>query len=378
MAIVNFQRHIGSTASRYYAAVNGKKQVPFDPKIKPPLYYYLQEEMLTDVKNFGSIAARCDQQLWGETLPVPIARGPETSLTFTSDGMLAYAHAYAKLKDKAYTQASNLTAITERVKTFDMAFARLQQLHKGAVALRQGRFKEFLRIFGVRPLKKHEHTRWTRPKQFGALWLEYWMGWAPTVGDVYTTIETLSKQIPDETIRAGSTVPIKKTFTQGSGSGSNRAVATTNHVGKGTVWIQAKVVVTNPSLHIAQSLGLINPAKTVWETIGFSWLVDWFTNVGQILGQFTDWVGLQLKDLIISVKTKITSSWSLTNPPVIFGGSNWSTMSYNRNCVWFTRWVNLSGLPMIKPIFRLPNGLSITRGATLASLLATMFAPSRR
>lgn len=378
MAIIDFQRRIGTGAGHYYAAVNGKKQVPFDPKVKPPLYYYLQEILLSEINNFGSIAARCDTYQWGETSPVPIASGTETSPTFTSDGMLAYARAYAKFKDQAYTQASNLTAIAERAKTFDMVLARLQQLHKGATALKRGRFKEFLNTFGVRPLKKHEHTRWTRPKQFGSLWLEYWMGWAPTVGDVYTTIETLSKPIPEETIRAGSSVPLNKSFTQGTGSNPYRAVATTIHSGKGTVWIQAKVVVTNPSLHIAQTLGLINPFKTIWETISFSWLADWFTNVGQILGQFTDWVGLQLKDLIISSKTDVTSSWSLTNPPVVYGGSSWKTMSYNRSHVWFTRWVNLTGLPTIKPIFRLPNGLSITRGATLASLLATMFAPSRR
>jgi len=34
-------------------------------------------------------------------------------------------------------------------------------------------------------------------------------------------------------------------------------------------------------------------------------------------------------------------------------------------------------LPMVKPIARLPDGLSITRGATLASLLVTIFAPNK-
>lgn len=376
-AIIDYQTRIGTGAGRYYAAKNGKKQVPFDRNVKPPLYYYLQEIMLTEVNNFGTQAARCDSQMWGEILPTPICSGTEINPTLSTDGNMAYARAYAKFKDQAYTQASNLTALKERAKTIDMCLARLSQLYKGAKALKSGRFREFLETFGIRPLKKHENVQWTRPKQFGSLWLEYWMGWAPTVGDVYTTLETLSKQVPDETIRAGSTVPLNRSSKQTSGSAPYQAVATTNYSGKGTVWIQAKVVVTNPSLHVAQTLGLINPFKTVWETIPFSWFFDWFTNVGQILGRITDWVGLQLENIVMSCKTVITSRWSLTNPPIIFGGSNWSTMSYVRTHVWFSRNI-LPELPLIKPIMRVPNGLSITRGATLASLLATMFAPSRR
>lgn len=365
----------GSRSLPFYTWAQGFKQVPFNPSIKPPMAYETSAIFLGEKYALGRFGRPCGTVFWGEITPFHICTSgfDSTSLQFSAEGKQAYARAYGKFKDKAYTQASNLTALSERAKTIDMVLARLKQLHKGAQALKRGRFKEFLDTFGVRPLKKHKNTRWTRPKRFGALWLEYWMGWAPTIGDVYTSLDALSGRIPDHTIKAGSTVPISGSKTLSSSG----AVANSQYLGKGTVWIQGIVEITNPSLHIAQSLGLVNPFKTVWETTPFSWFADWFTNVGQILGQITDWVGLKLKNLIVSVKTVATSSWSCSDARIIYGWSEPATMFHSKSFFWFSRYI-LTVLPTVKPILRLPNGLSLTRGATLASLLATMFAPSKR
>lgn len=279
----------------------------------------------------------------------------------------AYARAYEKFKSKVYTQAANLTALKERAKTFQMVENRLLQLWKGAVALKKGRFREFLRTFGIKPLPRHVHRRWARPKEFSGLWLEYWMGWAPTIGDVYTSLEFLGGEIPTTKVRAGSAVNLLKR----SNSASSGSVRTEIATGKVAVWIQADVELTNPFLFNLNGLGLLNPAKTVWETIPFSWLVDWFTNVGQVLGQITDWVGLKLRNLIVSSKTKGTYEYSATNTPQS-GSTRWR----NREFTSFTRMVGGS-LPIIKPIFRIPNGLSITRGLTLTSLLIQLFSPAR-
>ena len=375
MAIVTLYREEGGNRLPYKVRVDGQKQVPFNKNVKPPLPYYLAHRILDTKSVLGSSGLQCGAVHWGEIEPSHVVTSSFASptVTFTNEGMIAYARAYAKFKDMVYTQAANLTALKERAKTVDMVLARLKQLHRGASALRKGRFREFLDIFGVRALKKHEHTSWPRPKHFGALWLEYWMGWAPTVGDVYNSLDALSRRVPDKTVRAGSSVPLTKT--QKTVSGATTAYST--YEGKGTVWIQGQVEVTNPSLHIVQTLGLLNPFKTVWETIGFSWLADWFTNVGQILGRITDWVGLRLKNLTISAKTEAVSSWECMDARYIYGWHNPALMNKRKSFLWFSRHLQTE-LPVVKPILRLPNGLSLTRGATLASLLATMFAPSKR
>lgn len=281
---------------------------------------------------------------------------------------LAYARAYEKFKGKVYTQATNLTALKERSKTIDMVSGRLSQLWKGAKALKKGRFREFLRTFGIKPLPKHAHRRWTRPQEFSGLWLEYWMGWAPTVGDIYSSLEFLGGEIPTTTVRAGSAVDLSKQSSSWSPWGEKRTNIASGRV---AVWIQADVELTNPNLYNLNGLGLINPAKTVWETIPFSWLVDWFTNVGQILGQFTDWVGLKLNNLVVSSKTKGNLEFSSTNTP-----SSGKVLWRNREFLSFFRKVN-GALPVVKPILRLPDGLSITRGLTLVSLLIQIFSPRK-
>lgn len=279
----------------------------------------------------------------------------------------AYARAYEKFKSKVYTQATNLTALKERAKTFTMVQNRLVQCWKGALALKRGRFREFLRIFGIEPLPKHVHKRWTRPKEFSGLWLEYWMGWAPTVGDIYSSLEFLGGEIPTTKVRAGSAV----TLSNRSSSSSSGSVRTNVANGRVAVWIQADVELTNPSLYNLNGLGLLNPAKTIWETIPFSWLADWFTNVGQVLGQLTDWVGLKLNNLVISSMTKGTLEFRATNTP-----SSGQLMWRNREYISFFRKVG-GVLPVVKPILRIPNGLSITRGLTLTSLLIQIFSPTR-
>lgn len=364
----------GSQSSSLYCHRQGYKQVPFDPNTKPPMAYYSLQRSMSDAV-LGSFGTPCGMSFWGESAPDVICSSgfDSQSLAFTALGQQAYNRAYAKFKDKAYTQAANMTALVEIAKTRSMIEKRMLQLLKGAQLLRDGKFKEFLRNFGLKALKKHQHKLWSRPREFSGLWLEYWMGWAPTIGDVATSVETLTKVVPTQKIRAGSSVPLDSSSRQKSGG----SIATTDIVGTGTVWINGLVTVTNPNLHLAQKLGLINVAKTVWETVRMSFLVDWFTNIGQVLGQFTDWLGLQLKDLVVSVKTVATSSWLLTGAQAIFGPSYPPVMKHKKGVMRFNRYVLTNGLPLVKPTISLPDKLSLSRAATSASLLVSIFAPHK-
>lgn len=373
MPKVAWSQITGSQSTDKYCHRQGYRQVPFDPKIKPPLAYYCLQRTMSEA-NLGSFGVPCGMSFWGEIAPdnLCVSGFDATTLSWTSLGQQAYNRAYNKFKDKAYTQAANLTAIAERVKTVDMITRRMGQLLKGANLLREGRFKEFLRNFGIKALKKHQNKLWSRPREFSGLWLEYWMGWAPTIGDISNSIEALTGVIPAEKIRAGSSVPLDAAARQAS-SGT---IATTDISGNGTVWINGLVSVTNPNLHLAQKLGLINVAKTVWETVRMSFLVDWFTNVGQVLGQFTDWLGLQLTNLVVSVKTKATVNWLCTGAKKIFGPSYPDVMYHKKGVLRFNRYV-LPEMPLVKPTISLPNKLSLSRAATSASLLVSIFAPYR-
>lgn len=43
-------------------------------------------------------------------------------------------------------------------------------------------------------------------------------------------------------------------------------------------------------------MGLINPVQWMNEAIPFSFVVDWFSNLSQIISQMTDFVGLDVLD----------------------------------------------------------------------------------
>lgn len=378
MPYVDFTRFSPDNLDFTWERVWGTKLTPYiRSQVRPMDYRKEFFEYITGSPWIATQGVRAGGGLWGDKMPVHQQRGMPgyKTVDFLPIGNQAYARAYTKFKDKIYTQAANLTALKERGKTVEMLLSRLSQLHKGAKALKKGRFQEFLRTFGIQSLPAHKHKRWSRPQDFGALWLEYWMGWAPTVGDVYTSLEFLDRRIPDQPVRAGSSVP----YTDSSSQSDGYAEATSTWEGKCTVWVQGSVEVTNPTLHLLQGLGLLNPFKTVWETIPFSWFADWFTNVGQVLGQLTDWVGLKLSNLIVSCKTEAVCSWSLENAPRIYYGNPPYFLYRYRNFVGFSRTVLPSGImPEVKPkLTFLKNGLSITRGATLCSLLVTMFSPKK-
>lgn len=369
MPYVYYQKTTGAESGPILTQQMGYKLTPFVKHgIKDQPYSKVEYRFLggnTEQRSGGMYAGEAGY-LWSQSV-----KGSVMYNSFTiplGPCSTAYARAYEKFKSKVFTQAANLTALKERAKTFKMVENRLLQLWKGAVALKKGRFREFLRTFGIKPLPKHVHRKWARQKEFSGLWLEYWMGWAPTIGDVYTSLEFLGGEIPTTTVRAGSAVTLSNRSTSWSPWGEYRT-----NVAKGKVafWVQADVEVTNPTLYNLNGLGLINPAKTIWETIPFSWLVDWFTNVGQVLGQLTDWVGLKLNNLVFSCLTKGKLEFSSLNTP-----SSGMLLWRNREFTTFARKIG-GTFPIIKPIFKVPNGLSITRGLTLTSLLIQIFSPSK-
>lgn len=380
MAYVYYRTDKGTVQDYRITTQEGHKMVPFDKtKIVDKPYYFVQSQFLGGNTNAlpGGLSMRAGGTYSNEYSPAPdmsISVRDSTNTYFSSDGNKAYARAYAKFKSKCYTSADTLTALVERRKTAEMIGLRLVQLHKGARHLKRGNFREFLKTFGIKPLNKHQNKTWSRPKEFGALWLEYWMGWAPTIGDINNAVDSLTSPIPEIPIRAGSRVD-KSLNTSKTQWGSTFKQ---DWSGNCTVWIQASLKVENPLLFMASSVGLLNPVATAWKTTPFSWFYDWFSNIAQVLEQYTDWVGLQLVDLNISCKTKMSGSWVVTNARGAFNVTPPppEPLYRVREITFFTRRTG-GVMPLIRPKLVLPNGLSITRGATAVSLLITMFTPEK-
>lgn len=268
--------------------------------------------------------------------------------------------AHSKLKDKIFTRAALGTTLGERREAIELMVLRLKSLKDAFQALRKGRFGDFLSALNTRPKKRHERTRWTRPKDAASLWLEYWFGWSPLIADIYAVIDVLQGEYP----------PVEAIATSGSG-GKVSFSSIQNPTWlyniydldvKARATYRAKAQITNPSLFLANQLGVINPVSVAWELVPFSFVVDWFLPVGDFINSYTDWVGVELKEKQLAVKLTVKGeeryrSWG---DPYL---TRSSVVRFERELDW------------AHPKFSWSPGYkhSMTRAATQVSLLLVLF-----
>jgi hypothetical protein len=282
----------------------------------------------------------------------------------------AYNKAYSRLQDKLKTETASMGAFfAEGRSALQMVATRATQLLGAFSALKRGDFRAFTKSLNVRPLEKHRNTRWSKPKDASAIWLEYWMGWAPAIGDLYSCAEVLSSMPPWGDVAATGTEPFSKKVVDAWPDPVDWIVLQEHSVdAKCRVKIQCRVRVTNPNLFLASQLGLVNPASVVLEVLPFSWLVGWFVNFEQLVAHLTDFSGLEITDIMITRSVKY---------------SGLMHYGYRRYGVYENLLCHPSGVHMQRltpssidaPLlqFRMLDRLSITRGLTAMSLLTQLF-----
>jgi hypothetical protein len=125
------------------------------------------------------------------------------------------------------------------------------------------------------------------------LWLEWHFGWSPLISDCQAAAKVITEPLPWFKIR-GSAETFER-FEQhdvlpGGSLKRDKVIVTRIRARQGT-YVEA----TNPNLAMAGQLGLLNPAALLWEIVPFSFVADWFVNVGDWLQGFTDFAGMTLR-----------------------------------------------------------------------------------
>lgn len=274
---------------------------------------------------------------------------------------LALQRAWSRFRDSCYDTASIGTALAEIRESANLIRSRATQLGSAFLALRKGDFRRFLRLLQVRPLKQDKRTRWTRPKDASAIWLEYWMGWAPMIGDIYDAGAVLSRDFAPFKVTVFASAPFQHAI-HVEGYGIQHSASNS---GKSGVKYQAVVRVTNPNLALAEQMGLINPAVVAWEVVPFSFIVDWFIPVGDYLANYSFGAGMSLTEREQTFRTRVSGSELRINN----GAVEWSNDS---KAAFFARSVDGFTLPP-RLLFDPPTSLSITRAATAIGLLVSIF-----
>lgn len=125
-------------------------------------------------------------------------------------------------------------------------------------------------------------------------YLEWVFGWLPLVHDIEDALGVLGDDFPTRYVSAKATATV---VSSGSFTGSSYAYDS---------WIRTEfqircsisgfVSVSNPNLFLANRLGLLNIPGVAWDVIPWSFVVNMFTNMGQIVNSITDFVGLDMTD----------------------------------------------------------------------------------
>lgn len=138
--------------------------------------------------------------------------------------------------------------------------------------------------------------------------LELSFGWVPLLSDIHATLTTVcGADIPDGRYSSSAT-----TTHTASTSSSNLS-----HVsGKVRVTVTAEMSVTNPNLWLLNRLGLTDPLGVAWDLVPWSFVVNKFVNVNQVLSSMSDTYGLTQKNV------SRTNSYQLLGEYERFGSGN--------------------------------------------------------
>jgi hypothetical protein len=158
-------------------------------------------------------------------------------------------------------------------------------------------------------------------------WLEAQFGWRPFLSDVkggYEALQEFKRKRGIQTCRVTGTakdIPTESIlespegFTIGNTSWKtqSRVVGTVSVIYRGAMRVEAK----DPHEMDPELIGfdLASFVPTVWELIPYSFLIDYFTNVGDVIRGYSQ-MGIRLAWCnFTSRRTYTRTSWSEGNPP---------------------------------------------------------------
>lgn len=308
---------------------------------------------------------------------------PGTGTYYTPPNALAISNCYGRFREQAKSSVNLAVNIAERTQTVNMIAKRAMQVFRFASKLKSGRFAEAASDLGLVVLKqknsrrsvrmsiRHKNeTRWVNLKKdlkfFGDNYLEFHFGWEPLAKDIGEGIELLHEPVfkgLGKRIMARATV---------SGSAPNTptmsdfSIMTTAYWPRVSVQMIGTVSVDDPNTLRLNQLGFVNPAVVAWELVPFSFVVDWFANVGQVLEAYTDWVGMSLKNACTTTYSEYSyktyyrgrnpANWYGRITAPYMGGKGRST-------------IRVLGISSPSLVFKPPKWPSVTRAATAISLL---------
>lgn len=370
----------GTARVRSYFARTGFKQVPFVRKAaKPQLDYYRRESRIGG----WSVVRRAHNLPSTQVLLPSHFDSPAYTAVMSNYidqygavngelAKLAYNKAYSRFVNALKSDTASLgVSIAEGRDCLEMIAKRAISLGKGYKALRRGNFREFLKTFDLRPLAHHKKTKWTKPKDASGIWLEYWLGWAPFVGDIQNSISVLTSAdlLPDAFFRASARVKLPASIYRDAGTSRYQAENVDGFV---RCSLGSRVRVKNQNTWLNNRIGLVDWLGMGYAVLPFSFVVSWFVNLDKIIASYSDFAGLELSDSWVSCLSSATCSFEYTSWDNHSAPKERYVVRIDDNTVNQMRRVKVTNLPRPSLVVQFP-ALSPSRASTAISLLVSIF-----
>lgn len=185
-------------------------------------------------------------------------------------------------------------AIAEAKMTASLLAKQSIALIRAYTAARRGNWRE---VFSQILISEH---RFRAPaRDLGGRWLELQYGWLPLMSDLKAAYDLLTQT------KLPAFMPLRVTRTVGG----THNYKVRNVESAGDTWSYSDRLsvnyriwyfISDPRLAWASSLGLLNPLEIYWEKTPWSFVVDWFLPVGNLIEAMSNPLGL---DIISGTKT---------------------------------------------------------------------------
>lgn len=218
--------------------------------------------------------------------------------------------AQIRLLNSAADLKANLpVTAAESLKTGRLLTQTATRLFHAYRNFRRGDFSGVARELHLPMSRVHQH------------WLEYRYGWMPLVMEVKGAAELLAEShFPRPPIfrvrKRASDVQEGREYTSNAygWQGSGQAIVTETWASSKQVKVDVWFQVQNPQHSIAVQAGLTNPALVVWELVPFSFVFDWFIQVGDWLGALSAFHGLTVLRSFTHEQTNVVYDRTIVEP----------------------------------------------------------------
>lgn len=272
----------------------------------------------------------------------------------------AYSRAYENLKGSIGDRAGWAENLAQIQKTRVTINDRCFQLAKFVKLLKKTDF-----VGAAKALRTAVPSRVSNRKAISQNFLEYEYGVKPLISDLQTSVGILLSDPGWRRVvgRGTSRAFISKVI---STSGYNfTSISVDSAVATISYRVGGMVRVTNPNLYLANQLGIIDIALP-WKLVPFSFVVDWFINVEQVLSSVTDWYGLALQKPQRTLFMRGFRSSNLNQ----YGNNYYYSSVLTRTFAEMERFLDIPSPTLVLKPFK---GFSVRRGAqALALVLSTL------